>query len=204
MWATHKYDVGLIKGAEPIKITPKRDFHPNLLQYPLKPEAVWGITVFHSFLGAGVIVPCQVHRKARPCFCQKDSCFSLSQWLEVFNIWDQVTLLSTPEHWTCPTPMPFCHKSRLNNQFRFAFEFNGKPYTFTRMYQGYCESPTIYNNVFSDVFANDPQLDLDSDFPDCESEPVNNWNCTVTWFVCLLPNTFWYLAECRFTVITYW
>lgn len=59
LWVGHKYDVGLIKGAEPIKITPKSDFRPNLPQYPLKPEAIASITpVFNSLLDAGVIVPC--------------------------------------------------------------------------------------------------------------------------------------------------
>lgn len=32
-----------------------------------------------------------------------------------------------------------------DSQFWFAFQFNGKSYTFTRLPQGYCESPTIYN-----------------------------------------------------------
>lgn len=51
LWVAHKYDVGLIKGTEPIKITPKSDFRPNLPQYPLKPEAIAGITpVFNSLL----------------------------------------------------------------------------------------------------------------------------------------------------------
>lgn len=34
-----------------------------------------------------------------------------------------------------------------DSQFWFAFNFNGKPYTFTRLCQGYCESPTIFNSV---------------------------------------------------------
>lgn len=33
------------------------------------------------------------------------------------------------------------------SQFWFAFNFNGKGYTFTRLCQGYCESPTIYNEA---------------------------------------------------------
>lgn len=32
-----------------------------------------------------------------------------------------------------------------DSQFWFAFQFQGKGYTFTRLPQGYCESPTIYN-----------------------------------------------------------
>lgn len=59
LWAKHPYDVGLIKGVEPILITPKSDFRPCQQQYPLRPEAVAGRTpVFKSLLEAGVIVPC--------------------------------------------------------------------------------------------------------------------------------------------------
>ncbi len=34
-----------------------------------------------------------------------------------------------------------------NSQFWFAFEFDGKGYKFTRMGQGYCDSPTLYNDA---------------------------------------------------------
>ncbi|XP_041841967.1 uncharacterized protein LOC121640322 [Melanotaenia boesemani] len=40
-----------------------------------------------------------------------------------------------------------------DSQFWFAFEFNGKPYTWTRLPQGYCESPTIYNEVLRDSLS---------------------------------------------------
>ncbi len=33
------------------------------------------------------------------------------------------------------------------SQFWFAFDFDNKGYTFTRLCQGYCESPTIYNEA---------------------------------------------------------
>ena len=32
-----------------------------------------------------------------------------------------------------------------DSQYWFAFTFNGKPYTFTRLCQGYCESPTVFS-----------------------------------------------------------
>ena len=37
-----------------------------------------------------------------------------------------------------------------DSQFWFAFLFDGKPYTFTRLCQGYTESPTIYNDALRD------------------------------------------------------
>ncbi|KAK1787656.1 hypothetical protein P4O66_016146, partial [Electrophorus voltai] len=59
LWAQGKNDVGLIKGCEPVHITPKSDYRPRQHQYPLKLEAVEGIRpVFQSLKQAGVIVPC--------------------------------------------------------------------------------------------------------------------------------------------------
>ncbi|KAL1263452.1 hypothetical protein QQF64_006191 [Cirrhinus molitorella] len=59
LWAKHKYDVGLIKGCEPLVITPKSDYRPCQHQYPLKREAIEGIRpVFESLLREGVIVEC--------------------------------------------------------------------------------------------------------------------------------------------------
>lgn len=40
LWAKPKYDVGLIKGCEPVVITPKSDYRPCQQQYPLKKEAI--------------------------------------------------------------------------------------------------------------------------------------------------------------------
>ena len=60
LWAKSKYDVGLIKGCEPVIVTPKSDLRPCKKQYPLKPEAVKGTKpVFQSFQKTGIIVPCE-------------------------------------------------------------------------------------------------------------------------------------------------
>lgn len=59
LWATHKYDVGLIKNVEPLVVRPKSNYRPCLKQYPLKKEAVEGITpVFESLLQSGIIISC--------------------------------------------------------------------------------------------------------------------------------------------------
>lgn len=59
LWAANQYDVGLIKGAEPFVITPKSNYRPKPWQYPLNPEATWGIRpLFESLPKASVIVPC--------------------------------------------------------------------------------------------------------------------------------------------------
>ncbi len=40
-----------------------------------------------------------------------------------------------------------CVPVEEKSQFWFAFDFDNKGYTFTRLCQGYCESPTIYNEA---------------------------------------------------------
>lgn len=40
-----------------------------------------------------------------------------------------------------------------DSQFWFAFTFEGKRYSYTRLPQGYCESPTIYSQVMSACMA---------------------------------------------------
>ncbi len=69
LWAKHKHDVGLIKGCEPVVITPKSDYRPCQRQYPLKREAVLGIKpVFDSLLKEGVIVACSDSPVRTPIF----------------------------------------------------------------------------------------------------------------------------------------
>lgn len=69
LWATHKYDVGLIKSAQPVSIMAKSNYRPNQPQFPLKPEAIQGIKpVFDSLLATGVIVPCPYFPVCTPLF----------------------------------------------------------------------------------------------------------------------------------------
>lgn len=69
VWAKHKYDVGLIRGAQPVEITPKSSYRPCQPQYSLKQEAIDGITpVFESLKKDGVIVPCENSPVQTPIF----------------------------------------------------------------------------------------------------------------------------------------
>ena len=43
LWA-NKYDLGLVKGTEPLNVTPKSTYRLCQAQHPLKPEAVAGTT----------------------------------------------------------------------------------------------------------------------------------------------------------------
>lgn len=44
LWSQGPGDVGLIKGVTPVQVVPKSDYRPYQKQYPLKPEAIKGIT----------------------------------------------------------------------------------------------------------------------------------------------------------------
>lgn len=176
LWAAHKFDVGLIKGAETVKITPKSDFCPNQPQYPLKPEAVEGITsVFNSLLEAGAIVPCPDSPVCTPMFPVKKPRVppQIDDWRFVNdlravnnavharapNVPNPHTILSQiPADATCFSVVDlsnafFSVPVHPDSQFWFAFAFNGKPYTFTRLCQGCCESPTIFNAALKDSLS---------------------------------------------------
>lgn len=59
LWEKKPYNVGLIKGCTPVKITPKSSFRPTQRQYLLEPDAVRGIKpVFDSLEKAGIIFKC--------------------------------------------------------------------------------------------------------------------------------------------------
>lgn len=74
-WAKHKYDVGLLKDSTPLVVHPKSEYRPCLKQYPLKQEAIDGITpVFESLHEVGIIVPCNDSPVRTPIFqfCQQN------------------------------------------------------------------------------------------------------------------------------------
>ena len=168
LWAKGPHDVGLIRNVEPVVITPKSDFRPCQQQYPLRAEAVEGITpVFESLRAAGVIVPCPHSPVRTPIFPVKKSreAGQPTEWrfvqdLQAVNRAVQPRAPSVPNPYTIVSQIPgtsqwfsvvdlanafFSIPVHPDSQFWFAFNFKGESWTFTRLCQGYCESPTIYN-----------------------------------------------------------
>ena len=168
LWADGPYDVGLIRGVEPVSITPKSEYRPCQQQYPLRQEAVDGITpVFNSLLKKGVIIPCDDSpvrtpmlpvKKPRPLPVKDD--WRFVQDLRAVNNAVQQRTPNVPNPHTILSQVPpgtthysvvdlsnafFSVPVHKDSQFWFAFQFQGRGYTFTRLPQGYCESPTIYN-----------------------------------------------------------
>lgn len=159
----------MIKGIDPVKITAKSSFRPHQRQYPLKPEAEAGIEpIIQHLLKAGVIVECPDSPCNTPLFPVKktppSSGWRMVQDLQAVNkavmpraptVPDPHTLLNDlrPEHKyfsVCDISNAFfsipIHK---DSQFWFAFTYKGKRYTYTRLAQGYCESPTIFSQAMS-------------------------------------------------------
>ncbi len=171
LWAKHKYDVGLIKGCEPVVITPKSDYRPCQSQYPLKKEALRGIEpVFESLLKERVIIPCHDSPVRTPIFPVKKITSNTSEpvtWrfvqdLQAVNSAVIARAARVPNPYTILSQIPqnamyftvvdlanafFSVPVEEKSQFWFAFDFDNKGYTFTRLCQGYCESPTIYNEA---------------------------------------------------------
>ncbi len=171
LWAKHKYDVGLIKGCEPVVITPKSDYRLCQSQCPLKKEALRGIQpVFESLLKDRVIIPCHDSPVRTPIFPVKKITSDTTEpvtWrfvqdLQAVNSAVIARAARVPNPYTILSQIPqnamyftvvdlanafFSVPVEEKSQFWFAFDFDNKGYTFTRLCQGYCESPTIYNEA---------------------------------------------------------
>ncbi|XP_035515190.1 uncharacterized protein LOC118326328, partial [Morone saxatilis] len=168
LWAKHKYDVGLMKDATPLVIHPKSDYRPCLKQYPLKQEAIDGITpVFESLLKAGIIVPCNDSPVRTPIFPVKKirdedqpTEWRFVQDLQAVNaaVHPRAPEVSNPHTILSLIPPHATHFSVVDlanaffsvpvhpeSQYWFAFTFQGRSYTWTRCAQGYSESPTYFH-----------------------------------------------------------
>ena len=173
LWAKSKYDVGCIQNVEPLMVTPKSTYRPKQPQYRLRQEAIDGITpVFNSLLEAGVIIPCPYSPCCTPIFPVKKApvegqptAWRFVQDLKKVNDAVHPRTPIVPDPHTLLTQVPgnskwFSVVDLANaffsipvdpaSQFWFAFQFNGKPYTWTRMPQGYCESPAVFSAALHD------------------------------------------------------
>ncbi|KAI4892985.1 hypothetical protein NFI96_009151, partial [Prochilodus magdalenae] len=173
LWAGGKYDIGLMATAQPVVVTPKSDYRPKKMQYPLKPEAVAGITpVFNSLRQAGVIIPCPDSPVRTPIFPVKKirgpgepDEWRFVQDLQAVNAAIHPRAPEVPNPHTILTQIPpeaqwfsvidlanafFSIPVDPDSQYWFAFSFQGRMWTWTRLPQGYAESPTVYNAALRD------------------------------------------------------
>ena len=163
LWATSPYDVGLMIGATPLRVTPKSDYRPCKRQYPLHPAAEEGIgPVFNALLEAGVVVPCPNSPCNSPILPVKkpDGSWRFVQDLRAINSAVQLRAPVVPNPTTILAQVPgnseyftvidlanafFSIPVEAESQYWFAFTFKGKRYTWSRLPQGYAESPAIFS-----------------------------------------------------------
>lgn len=158
-------------GAKPVKIKGKTEYRPRIRQYPLKPDAEAGIApIIKSLLEAGVIIEEPEVTCTTPIFPVKKAPPSVSwrmvQDLRAVNNAVQQRAPNVPNPHTLmntvnPESKYFSVIDLANaipleeeSQGWFGFVFKGKTYTFTRLPQGYVESPTIFSQCIANLMSN--------------------------------------------------
>ncbi|XP_058241498.1 uncharacterized protein LOC131350523 [Hemibagrus wyckioides] len=178
LWTQHSTDVGLIKSAGQVLIKLKPNVrYPYQKQYPLTPQAQAGIgPTLEGLLEAGVLIP--THSRCNtpifPVRKPNSDKWRLVHDLRAINhiveaeapiVPDPHTLLSNiPGNTKWYTVIDLCSAFfsiplHPDSQHLFAFTYNGQQYTYTRLPQGYCESPSIFNRIVARDLAS---LDIDS------------------------------------------
>lgn len=169
--------MGLIKSTAPVKII----LRPNALlpcrpQYRTSPAAVRGIApTIKGLVDAGVLYPttspCNTPILPIPKAHSTD--YRLVHDLRAVNasqaetpvVPDPHILLSNiPPDTTYYTVVDLCSAFfslplHEDSQHLFAFTYEGQQNTYTRMPQGYCESPSVFNRLLRDYLAH---LDMTS------------------------------------------
>ncbi|KAK7925084.1 hypothetical protein WMY93_007394 [Mugilogobius chulae] len=176
LWAKGPTDVGLIKSCQPVVITPKSDARPCRRQYPLRPEAVAGITpVFEALQEAGVIVQCENKGVCSPIFPVKKHTdpgepekWRFTNDLKAVNEAVAPLAAVVPNPYTILSQVPtdakffsvvdlanafFSIPVHKDSQFWFTFEFKGRLFSFSRVCQGYIHAPALFNAALRDSLA---------------------------------------------------
>ena len=170
LWGTESTSVGLLKSATPVRITYRTDIpYPCTKQYPLPTEAVEGLTpMIQDFLEKGILVPC-----ASPCNTpvlpiKKAATegapvrYRFVQDLRLVNqfVIPRHPVVGNPNSLLNAIPPGTCWYSAADlcsaffsipvapeSQFLFAFTWGPGQLTWTRLPQGYVESPAIFSAV---------------------------------------------------------
>lgn len=169
LWSSGPADVGLMQGVAPVHVSPRSTYRPYQRQYPLKKEAIEGIRpVFEDLRRKGVIVACPDSPCNTPMFPVKkappSNGWRMVQDLQAVNRAIIPRAPCTPDPSTLLNDMGPQHKYftvidlanaffsipvHKDSQFWFTFTFEGKRWTYTRLPQGYTESPTIFSMAMS-------------------------------------------------------
>ncbi|XP_072345957.1 uncharacterized protein [Scyliorhinus torazame] len=164
VWAEYPSQVGKTN-VTPIKVMIKDHAKlPSIRQYPLKSQAAPSIDkLIQELLKQGILVPCQsecntpilaVPKPAKP------DQYRLVQDLRSINAIAQPlhALVPNPAHILAQIPAQarvfavidlqhafFALPLATESQYLFAFTYNGQQYTWTRLPQGFVNSPTLFS-----------------------------------------------------------
>ena len=176
LWSTGKNDVGLIKKAQPVVVRGKSDYRPNVKQYPLRQDARDGIRpLIADMLKGGILVECPEADCNSPIFPvkKKSKDNSAPSWRLVQDL-REVNKATRPSTSVVPDPHLLLNSLKpdmtcfsvvdLSNAFFslkidkasqswFAFTYEGKKYTFTRLVQGWHSSPHLFNREITNCLA---------------------------------------------------
>ena len=177
LWSQGKSDVGFIKKSEPVIVRAKSEYRPNIRQYNLRPDAREGVRpLIQEMLKGGILRECHdssVNSPIFPVLKHSTQPNSAPSWRMVLDLKevnkatqplasvvpDPHLLLNALQHdkqWFSVVDMANAfHSVKVdeNSQFWFAFTYEGKKYTYTRMVQGYRDSPHIYNREMANCLA---------------------------------------------------
>ena len=172
LWATHKYDVGLMKDATPLVVVPKSDYRPNKRQYPLRPDAEEGMApIIEQLLADKIIVPAPTSPVNCPLLPVKKS--DGKTWRPVHDlravndaVFARAPVVPNPATILSTIPSGACWFSVVDlsnaffslpvdpaSQFWFTFTFKGKKYKWTRVPQGFTESPSVFTAALQENLA---------------------------------------------------
>lgn len=166
LWSKHETDVGLVKSANPVRIKTKPGVRfPRRSQYPLKKEAIVGIRkTIEGLQQAGVLIETSAYCNTPILPVEK---VDKSKWRLVHDL---RAINEITEDWPAEVPNPHTLLTNVpptatyftvidlcsaffsiplaeESRHLFAFTYQGKQYTYTRMPQGFKHSPHIFNQI---------------------------------------------------------
>uniref|UniRef100_A0A8C4UPD9 ribonuclease H n=1 Tax=Falco tinnunculus TaxID=100819 RepID=A0A8C4UPD9_FALTI len=150
LWSKSSKDVGFLKSAVPVKIKTKGGIPPAIRQYPIVTEAIPSIRKqIQEFLNQGVLRPTispfntpilpvnknRVDEDGNPEYRFVQDLRAINEYVE-------------PPHPVVPDPSTILTKiPNWANQNLFAFTWEGRQYTWTRLPQGFTASPTLFSQI---------------------------------------------------------
>lgn len=173
LWSKHKTDVGYVKAAQPIHIKVKPGARlPYQRQYPLRQHAIEGIEpTIKGLEEAGVLVKTRstCNTPIFPIRKPHSDDYRLVHDLRAINAIVDVPTPVVPDPHTLLSNIPpgtkwytvidlcsafFSVPIHQDSQHLFAFTYNNSQYTYTRLPQGFVDSPSAFNRVLAQDLQN--------------------------------------------------